>query len=144
MRLKQKLMAMLVAVSMLPVFGLPVSAENAEPVKVIDGTNVGITLEYYGKDSTDSGPDLRYGTMGNDKKKATYHEYDSETGVVSIELASPVELIQLGCGYFTVNLGHRQSVKKAPYMAVGMYYYNPGYDEGVSINTNIITNDNTL
>lgn len=144
MGLKQKLIAMLVAVSMLPVFGLSVFADDAEPVKVLEGKNVGITLEYKGKEATDTGPDLYYGTMANDKKKATYHEYDSETGVVSIELAAPVELIQMGCGYFTINLGHKQSVKKAPYMAVGMYYYDPEYPDGVSINTNIITNDNTL
>ena len=144
MRLKQMLISILVAVSMIPVNLMPVFASSTEPVKLLEGRDVGITLEYYGKEATDTGPDLYYGTMKNDKKKATYHRYDSETGVVSIELASPVELIQMGCGYFTVNLGYRQSVKKAPYMAVGMYYYDPEYPDGVSINTNIITNDNTL
>ena len=122
----------------------PAHAEESEPVTLIEGKDIGITLEYYGKENTDTGPDLYYGTMENDREKATSHTYDDQTGIVEMKLANKVELIQMGSGYFTVKLGHKQSVKQTPYIAIGMYYYDPEDTDGVSVSTNIHLNDNVL
>ena len=123
LQFKNKLMAMLISISFIAGFiTLPANAENTQPLTVIHGRNIGMTMQYYGKDSSDAGPDLYYGTVGNDKKKAISHTYDKETGVMQLELVTPIELVNHGSGYSTIKLGYKQLVRKAPYIAVGMYF----------------------
>ena len=145
LQFKNKLMAMLISISFIAGFiTLPANAENTQPLTVIHGRNIGMTMQYYGKDSSDAGPDLYYGTVGNDKKKAISHTYDKETGVMQLELVTPIELVNLGSGYFTIKLGYKQLVRKTPYIAVGMYFYDPENPDGVNVSTSINLNDNVL
>ncbi len=115
-----------------------------KPRVLIPGNEVGITFEYHGKTSIDNGtyeydPD-KTGYLTD--TKANKYEYDSETGVTSIELINPT---YTGDGasdaYFLVYPKHEQLVKKAPYMAIGMYYTNPADADGTELSDTRISLD---
>lgn len=101
-----------------------VDAIVGTPIHLISGNDVGLTFEYPGKSYDDKG------TYDSDENKDGYtadvktskYEYNSETGVASIELTNPVYATK--DVYFNIYVKDNIPVKKNPYMAVGMYYTN--------------------
>lgn len=120
-----------------------VDAIVGTPVHLIDGNEVGLTFEYPGKTYDDKG------TYDNDTNKEGYiadvkaskYEYDSETGVASIELTNPV--YATNNAYFNIYAKNNISIKKTPYMAVGMYYSNSAETEATAADI-MLNNGNAL